>query len=128
MDVTTISEAPWRVYPALALVLGGLALLAKGLCSASPEARGCCETEMPWGGCAAFAWPSWDSPRGHRCRLGRPGLWLFVASAGILGEEMLETSVIIETLKRHPHGWRPEGRVGTRRRVPRSSLLPSERV
>jgi hypothetical protein len=28
--------------------------------------------------------------------------WLFVASAGILGEELLETSVIIEVLKRAP--------------------------
>jgi hypothetical protein len=28
--------------------------------------------------------------------------WLFVAAADILGEELLETSVIIETLKRAP--------------------------
>jgi hypothetical protein len=28
--------------------------------------------------------------------------WLFVASVGILGEELLETSVIIEALKRAP--------------------------
>ena len=28
--------------------------------------------------------------------------WLFVASTGILGEELLETSVIIEVLKRAP--------------------------
>jgi hypothetical protein len=28
--------------------------------------------------------------------------WLFVVSVGILGEELLETSVIIEVLKRGP--------------------------
>ena len=31
MDVTVISEAPWRVYPAAALAICGLVLLAKGL-------------------------------------------------------------------------------------------------
>ena len=31
-------------------------------------------------------------------------LWLFVAAVGILGEELLETSVIIAVLKRNPPG------------------------
>lgn len=103
MDVTTISEAPWRVYPALALVLGGLALLAKGLWFGFAGSKGVLRDRD------ALGWM-----RGFRlavvglCLVGigvawaGQVFWLFVASAGILGEEMLETSVIIETLKRHP--------------------------
>jgi hypothetical protein len=103
MDITTISEAPWRVSPALALVLGGLALLAKGLWFGLAGSQG-----LP---------REWDALRWMRgFRLAVVGLclvgigvawagqvvWLFVASAGILGEELLETSVIIEVLKRAP--------------------------
>jgi hypothetical protein len=103
MDVTLISEAPWRVYPAAALALCGLALLAKGLSFGFAGSKG-----LP---------REWDALRWMRgFRLAVVGLcfvgiavawaeqvfWLFVASAGILGEELLETSVIIEVLKRVP--------------------------
>ena len=103
MDVTTISEAPWRVYPAVTLVLGGLTLLAKGLWFGFAGTQGVLRDRD------ALGWM-----RGFRlavvglCLVGigvawaGQVFWLFVASMGILGEEMLETSVIIETLKRHP--------------------------
>jgi hypothetical protein len=103
MNITDISEAPWRVYPAAALVLCGLALLARGLWFGFTGSKG-----LP---------REWDALRWMRgFRLAVVGLcltgigiawaeqvfWLFVASAGILGEELLETSVIIEVLKRAP--------------------------
>jgi hypothetical protein len=103
MDVTVISEAPWRVYPAAALVLCGLALLAKGLWFGFTGSRGLLRERD------ALGWM-----RGFRlavvglCLVGigiawaEQVFWLFVASAGILGEELLETSVIIEVLKRAP--------------------------
>jgi hypothetical protein len=103
MDVTLISEAPWRVYPAAALAICGLVLLAKGLWFGFTGSRGLLRERD------ALGWM-----RGFRlavvglCLLGigvawaEQVFWLFVASAGILGEELLETSVIIEVLKRAP--------------------------
>jgi hypothetical protein len=103
MDVTIISEAPWRVYPAAALTLCGLVLLAKGLWFGFTGSRGLLRERD------ALGWM-----RGFRlavvglCLVGigvawaEQVFWLFVASAGILGEELLETSVIIEVLKRAP--------------------------
>jgi hypothetical protein len=103
MDVTSISEAPWRMYPAAALTLSGLALLARGLWFGFAGTKG-----LP---------REWDALRWMRgFRLAIVGLclvglgiawagqvfWLFVVSVGILGEELLETSVIIEVLKRGP--------------------------
>ena len=40
MDITVISEALWRVYPAAALALCGLALLARGLWFGFTGSRG----------------------------------------------------------------------------------------
>jgi hypothetical protein len=103
MDVISISEAPWRMYPAAALSLCGLTLLARGLWFGFTGTRG-----LP---------REWDALRWMRgFRLAVVGLclvglgiawagqvfWLFVVSVGILGEELLETSVIIEVLKRAP--------------------------
>lgn len=103
MGVTIISEAPWRVYPAAALAICGLVLLTKGLWFGFTGSRGLLHERD------ALGWM-----RGFRlavvglCLVGigvawaEQVLWLFVASAGILGEELLETSVIIEVLKRAP--------------------------
>jgi hypothetical protein len=103
MDVTTVSQAPWRIYPAAALALFGLALLAKGLSFGLAGSKG---LPREWD---ALLWM-----RGFRlavvglCCVGlgiawaEQVFWLFVASLGILGEELLETSVIIEVLKRAP--------------------------
>lgn len=103
MDVTVISDAPWRVYPAAALTLWGIVLLAKGLWFGFAGSRGLLRDRD------ALGWM-----RGFRLAvvglcLGGIGIawagqvfWLFVASLGILGEELLETSVIIEVLKRAP--------------------------
>jgi hypothetical protein len=109
MDVTTVSQAPWRIYPAAALALFGLALLAKGLSFGLAGSKG---LPREWD---ALLWM-----RGFRlavvglCCVGlgiawaEQVFWLFVASLGILGEELLETSVIIELLKRSPSA-RPMG-------------------
>jgi hypothetical protein len=40
MDITAISEATWRGYPAVALVLCGIILLAKGLWFGFAGSRG----------------------------------------------------------------------------------------
>ena len=103
MDVTVFSDAPWRVYPAVTLALCGLVLLAKGLWFGFTGSKG-----LP------REWDALRWMRGFRaavvglCLVGigiawaEQVFWLFVASAGILGEELLETSVIIEVLKRAP--------------------------
>jgi hypothetical protein len=103
MDVTTLSEAPWRFYPATAITLYGFVLLAKGLWFGFAGSRGLLRERD------ALGWM-----RGFRLAvvgltLAAIGvawvgqvLWLFVAAVGILGEELLETSVIIEVLKRNP--------------------------
>lgn len=103
MDLTTIVSAEWRVYPAAALALYGLALLANGLWFGFRGSNGLLREgdALGWmrgfrlavvGLCVvgiAVAWV-WQI------------LWLFVASVGIMGEELLETSVIIEVLRRAP--------------------------
>ena len=105
MDLTTIIEAQWRIYPAAALALYGLVLLADGLWFGFQGSRGLLRERdaLGWmlgfrlavGGLCLFgiavAWA------GHI-------LWLFVAAVGILGEELLETSFIIAVLKRNPPG------------------------
>ena len=103
MNVTVISDAPWKSYPAAALALCGLILLAKGLWFGFAGSKGLLRERD------ALGWM-----RGFRlavvglCLTGvgiawaEQVVWLFVASVGILGEELLETSVIIEVLKRAP--------------------------
>lgn len=99
----TIVDAAWRAYPATALALSGLVLLARGLWFGFAGSKGLLKERE------ALGWP-----RGFRlavvglCLFGIAVawawqlLWLFVVSLGILGEELLETSVMIEVLKRAP--------------------------
>ena len=103
VDMTTIADAPWRAFPAAVLALVGLGSLAKGLWFGFARGAGLLRERdaLGWmrgfslavvGLCLlgiAIAWV-WHIP------------WLFVAALGILGEELLETSVIIEVLKRNP--------------------------
>jgi hypothetical protein len=103
VDVTLIVDASWRAYPAAALAVAGLLLLGKGLWFGFAGSHGLLHERD------ALGWM-----RGFRlavvglCLLGIgiawvwQVFWLFVASMGILGEELLETSVIIEVLKRAP--------------------------
>jgi hypothetical protein len=103
VDLTIIVGASWREYPAAALAVAGLVLLGKGLWFGFAGSRGLLHERD------ALGWM-----RGFRlavvglCLVGIAVawvwqvLWLFVAAAAIMGEELLETSVIIETLKRHP--------------------------
>jgi hypothetical protein len=104
MDVASIVTAQWRPLPATALALFGLVLLGKGLWFGLAGSQGLLHERdaLGWmrgfrlavvGLClfgVAIAW-AWQV------------LWLGVAALGIVGEELLETSVIIEVLKRHPH-------------------------
>jgi hypothetical protein len=103
VDVTNIVGASWRAYPAAALAVTGLVLLGKGLWFGFDGSRGLLRDRdaLGWmrgfrlavvGLCLAGIAVAW---------VGQV-LWLFVAAAAIMGEELLETSVIIETLKRHP--------------------------
>ncbi len=103
MIVETLVSAHWRFGPAAGLAAIGLVLLARGLWFGVAGSRGLVRERdaLGWkrgfrltvaglclvGFAAAWAWQA---------------LWLFVVAAGILGEELLETSVIIEVLKRHP--------------------------
>jgi hypothetical protein len=101
--MTAIADAPWRAFPAAALALIGLASLAKGLWFGFAGSAGLLHERDALGWMRGFrlavvglclsgiatAW-MWHIP------------WLFVAALGILGEELLETSVIIEVLKRNP--------------------------
>jgi hypothetical protein len=101
MDLFSVIHTSWRTYPAALLALYGLVLLAKGLWFGFAGSKGLLKERdaLGWmrgfrlavvGGCLfgiAVAWV-WHI------------LWLFVVSVGILGEELLETSVIIEALKR----------------------------
>jgi hypothetical protein len=103
VDVIFIVSASWRGYPAAALTVAGFVLLGKGLGFGFAGSRGLLHERD------ALGWM-----RGFRlavvglCLVGIAAawvwqvLWLFVAAAAIMGEELLETSVIIETLKRHP--------------------------
>jgi hypothetical protein len=103
MDLTTIIDAPWRGYPAAALALYGLVLLGQGLWFGFRGSGGLLRERDALGWMRGF-------------RLAVVGLcmfgiavawvwqlfWLFVVSVGIVGEELLETTVIIEVLKRNP--------------------------
>jgi hypothetical protein len=103
VDVTNIVGASWRAYPAAALAVAGFVLLGKGLWFGFAGSRGLLRDRD------ALGWM-----RGFRlavvglCLTGIAVawvwqvLWLFVAAAAIMGEELLETSVIIETMKRNP--------------------------
>lgn len=103
MDFQAIADATWRAWPAAALALYGLILLAKGLWFGFPGSNGLLHERdaLGWlrgfrlavvGLCLAGIGVAWVW---HI-------LWLLVASLGILGEELLETSVMIEALKRAP--------------------------
>ena len=103
MDIMAIAEAPWRVIPAAALAAVGLAALVRGLWLGFAGSAGLLHERDALGWMRGFrlaivglclsgiavSW-IWQAP------------WLFVAALGILGEELLETTVIIEVLKRHP--------------------------
>ncbi|MGH2616091.1 MAG: hypothetical protein ACRDJC_12685 [Thermomicrobiales bacterium] len=103
LNLTTIIEAPWRGFPAAALALYGLALLAQGLWFGFRGRDGLLRERDALGWMRGFrlavvglslvgiavAW-EWQL------------LWLFVVAVGIVGEELLETTVIIEVLKRNP--------------------------
>jgi hypothetical protein len=103
MDLTPLIDAQWRIYPASALALVGLALVARGLWFGFAGSKGLLRERD------ALGWM-----RGFRlavvglCLVGIAVawgwhiLWLFVAALGIMGEELLETTVIIEVLKRNP--------------------------
>ena len=106
-----VVDAPWRVYPAAALALLGLALAARGLWFGAAGSPGLlrqgCDTrawirgfQLAVGGLAlvgvAAAW-IWQLP------------WLLVIALGILGEELLETSRILTALNRGRSG-PPTGR------------------
>lgn len=105
MDLNTIIDAPWRAYAAAALAAAGLVLLGKGLRFGFRGSHGLLRERD------ALGWM-----RGFRlavvglCVVGIAVawvwqvLWLFAVALGILGEELLETSVMIEVLKRNPPG------------------------
>ena len=99
-----IVSAPWRAYPAAALVLIGVALLGRGLwfgSNGSPGLLRRARDPIAWirgfqiavAGLAlvgiATAWV-WRQP------------WLLIVTLGIIGEELLETSRILTALKRSP--------------------------
>ncbi len=99
-----VVNAPWRVYPAVALALFGIALLGRGLWFGSAGSPGLLRqgrNAVAWirsfqiavVGLAvvgvAAAWV-WRQP------------WLLVVALGIVGEELLEPSRILTALKRHP--------------------------
>lgn len=125
VDVFAIVDASWRAYPGTALALCGLVLLAKGLWLGFTGSKGLLNERdaLGWmrgfrlavvGLCLFGIAVAWI---GHL-------LWLFVVSLGVLGEELLETSVIIEVLKRAPPA-RARGthRAAVRGRVP--ATIPS---
>lgn len=103
MIVETLVSAHWGFGPAAALAAIGLVLMARGLWFGVAGSRGLVRERDALRGMRGFrlavvglclvgfaaAW-AWQA------------LWLFVVAAGVLGEELLETSVIIEVLKRHP--------------------------
>ena len=111
-----VFEAEWRAYPAAALALLGVWLVARGLWFGSKENPGLLRQ-----GRDAYAWI-----RGFQ--VGVAGLaligaaaawawrqpWLLVLALGVLGEEMYETSRILTALKRNPRR-APAGR-GTGRK------------
>ena len=108
MDVSVIISAPWRAYPAAVLAAAGIVLLGKGLWFGFAGSQGLFRERE------ALGWM-----RGFRlavvglCLLGIAVawvwqvLWLFVAAGAIMGEELLETSVIVEILERNPVSRRP---------------------
>jgi len=97
-------DAPWRVYPAAALALAGIALLGRGLWFGSAGSPGLLRQ-----GRDAFAWI-----RGFQFAVAGLALvgvaaawmwrqpWLLFVSLGIVGEELFETSRILTALKRSP--------------------------
>lgn len=100
----SIIDAPWRAYPAAALALIGVALLARGLWFGSAGSPGLLRQ-----GRDAFAWI-----RGFQLAVAGLALvgvaaawvwrqpWLLVVALGILDEELFETSRILTALNRSP--------------------------
>lgn len=101
--VWSIVDAPWRAYPAFALTLLGVALLARGLWFGRAGRPGLLRQ-----GRDAAAWI-----RGFQIAVAGLALvgvaaawvwqlpWLLVVALGILGEEMFETSRILTALNRN---------------------------
>jgi cytochrome c biogenesis protein CcdA len=100
-----VVDAPWRAYPAAALALLGLALVARGLwfgVAGSPGLLRQARDAFAWIRCfqvavgglslvgLAAAW-YWREP------------WLLVLALGVLGEELLETSRILTAIKQRPN-------------------------
>jgi len=108
VDLSVIISAPWRAYAAALLAAAGILLLGKGLWFGFAGSQGLLRERE------ALGWM-----RGFRlavvglCLVGIAVawvwqvLWLFVAAGAIMGEELLETSVIVEVLKRNPVSRRP---------------------
>ena len=109
-------DAPWRGYPAAALALVGLALVARGLWFGAVGLPGLLRQgrdAYAWIRCfqyavgglnvilLAAAW-AWHLP------------WLAVLALAVLGEELLETSRILTALDNHaPRGAAPATRAVT---------------
>lgn len=109
MDVSTVSEATWRFYPAAVLAFSGLVVLAKGLWFGFTGSKGLLHEREALGWIRGFRLAVVGlTATGIAVAWASQTLWLFVASVGILGEEMLETTVMVEALKRAP-GARPSG-------------------
>jgi hypothetical protein len=103
VDVTNIVGASWRAYPAAALAVTGLVRIGKGLWFGFDGSRGLLRDRDALGWMRGFRLPVVGlCLAGIAVAWVGQVLWLFVAAAAIMGEELLETSVIIETLKRHP--------------------------
>jgi len=114
--IWSIGDAPWRVYPAAALALIGVALLARGLWFGSAGSPGLLRQ-----GRDAYAWI-----RGFQLAVAGLAIvgvaaawlwrqpWLLVVALGILGEELYETSRILTALNRSPR--RPPPSADARRR------------
>ncbi len=101
----TIVDASWRIYPAVAVALLGVALTARGLWFGAAGSPGLLRQ-----GRDAFAWI-----RGFQIAVAGLALvgiaaawiwrqpWLLVVALGVLGEELFETSRILTALTAGRH-------------------------
>jgi len=99
-----VFESGWRAYPAAALALLGLWLVARGLWFGSAERPGLLRQ-----GRDAYAWiRGFQVGVAGLALVGVAAAWawrqprLLVLALGVLGEEMYETSRILTALKRGP--------------------------